>query len=365
MPLVALRYGRNPRILHLTFSTVSASPQFETQAPTVKMPTGLKLALWLVVLSALAIAATVILSDVQKRRNITLHGAVIRDDSDPGKRVPIADATIVAITGGLTRQTKSDQTGSFALTLPKGFRRHQLVTLRFDHPDYHPLELDEVIGDQLYVARMLPLNAAPMGAPAKSPPQVISNIRVRYVTRSTEAAEVGTAVKAFQVVNKGDVPCAMPASCSPDKRWTAAIGSLSLDAGEGNEFRNVRVSCIAGPCPFTRVEHKTLSPDGRHLTVEVRNWSDTVTYLVEAEVVHPSESDIVRESYPAIFGPSLSFSLPASAEGPSIEAELNGEAIVFPLGPDLGVTWAQCTQSTGNDQVTSYRCELKPGYSFQ
>ncbi len=324
-----------------------------------------KLAVWIVTLCALAIIATTTVSYIQKRRNITLRGAVIRDDTDPSKRAPIADVTIVAITGGETRQTKSDQTGSFAITLPKGFRSHPLVTLRFDHPDYHPLELDQVISDQLYVAHMVPLNAPSQSMTARSPAQVISNVRVRYVVRSTEAAEVGTAVKAFQVINKGDVPCTQQPPCSPDKRWKAAIGSLSLDAGEGNQFRNVRVSCIAGPCPFTHVEHKTLSSDGRHLTVAALNWSDTVTYLVEAEVVHPSENDIVRESYPAIFGPSLSFSLPPSAEGPAIEAELNGEAIVFPLGPNLGVTWAQCTETTGSDQVVSYRCELKPGYRFQ
>ena len=45
--------------------------------------------------------------------------------------------------------------------------------------------------------------------------------------------------------------------------------------------------------------------------------------------------------------------------------DLIGFSIIFPLGPDLGVTWAQCTESTGNDQVKSYRCELKPGYRFQ
>jgi hypothetical protein len=324
-----------------------------------------KLTLWIVALCALAIIATMTVSYIQKRRNITLHGAVIRDDTDPGKRVPIADVTIVAVTGGLTRQTKSDQTGSFAVTLPKGFRRHQSVTLRFEHPDYNPLELDEVISDQLYVAHMVPLSAPSQGTAARSSAQVISNVRVRYVVRSTEAADVGTAVKSFEVINKGAVPCTQQPPCSPDKRWKAAIGSLSLDAGEGNQFHNVRVSCIAGPCPFAHVEHKTLSPDERQLTVEVRNWSDTVTFLVEAEVVHPSESDIVRESYPAIFGPSLSFSLPASAEGPSIEAELNGEPIVFPLGPDLGVSWAQCSEATGNDRITSYRCELRPGYRFQ
>jgi hypothetical protein len=140
---------------------------------------------------------------------------------------------------------------------------------------------------------------------------------------------------------------------------------MSLDAGKGNEFRNVRVSCIAGPCPFTRIEHETVSGDGRHLNVAAQDWSDTATFLVEAEVVHPAEIDIVRESYPAIFGRSLSFSLPASAEGPSIEAELNGETIVFPLGPNLSLGWAQCTEGKNKDQITRYRCELRPGYRFQ
>jgi hypothetical protein len=107
-----------------------------------------------------------------------------------------------------------------------------------------------------------------------------------------------------------------------------------------------------------------LSVDGRHLSVSTINWSDTATFLVEAEVVHPSENDVVRESYPAIFGPSLSFTLPNSAEGLSIEADLNGQAIVFPMGPNLSLGWAQCSQAKINDQVTGYRCELQPGYRF-
>ena len=52
-------------------------------------------------------------------------------------------------------------------------------------------------------------------------------------------------------------------------------------------------------------------------------------------MVHPMVSDLVRESYPVIFGQTLNFSLPLLAEGPSIEAEINGDSIVFPLGPDL------------------------------
>jgi hypothetical protein len=80
---------------------------------------------------------------------------------------------------------------------------------------------------------------------------------------------------------------------------------------------------------------ENVSQDRRHFKVIARNWSDTTTFLLEAEVVHPMTSDKVRETYPVIFGRALNFSLPAAAEGPSIEAEIDGEAIIFPLGPSL------------------------------
>jgi hypothetical protein len=76
-------------------------------------------------------------------------------------------------------------------------------------------------------------------------------------------------------------------------------------------------------------------------------------------------SDIVRDSYPVIFGRALNFSLPPAAEGPSIEAELDGVAIVFPLGPNLFLRWADCHVGVDKDQSTTYRCELKPGYQFR
>jgi len=87
--------------------------------------------------------------------------------------------------------------------------------------------------------------------------------------------------------------------------------------------------------------------------------------LLEAEVVHPMISDLVRESYPVVFGRALNFSLPGAAEGLSMEAELNGQPIVFPLGPDLLLRWADCHMKIDKDQSRNYRCELKPGYEFR
>jgi len=79
----------------------------------------------------------------------------------------------------------------------------------------------------------------------------------------------------------------------------------------------------------------------------------------------PMVSDVVRQSYPVIFGRALNFSLPPAAEGPSIEAEIGGQVIVFPLGPDLFLRWADCHIGVEKDQSRTYRCELKPGYQFQ
>lgn len=321
-----------------------------------------KLAVW----AAVATAGIVItISVIHKQRPITLRGAVIRQDTDPSKQVPIADAQVSAIMGGVTKRTKSDGAGLFTIILPRQFRLRQSVTFQFEHPDYQPLELNETIGDQFYIASMVP---EPIPAKEHVPSrqeQVIAHVVVRYVLRSTEVADVGSAVKTFQVANIGNVPCKSPHQCSPDGKWEAATGSISLDAGQGNEFRNVRVSCIAGPCPFTGIEQETVSADGRRLDVVARVWSDSATFLVEAEVVQPTEYDKVRELYPAIFGPALSFSLPASAEGPTLEAELNGEAIVFPLGPNLSLSWAQCTQAKSTEQSVLYQCELRSGYRFQ
>ncbi|HVI07172.1 MAG TPA: hypothetical protein VND65_02640 [Candidatus Binatia bacterium] len=197
------------------------------------------------------------------------------------------------------------------------------------------------------------------------PGSIVSNTRIRYSVKATTEADIGSAVKTFQVVNNGNVPCSKHPPCSPDNKWKAAIGSFSLDAGDANEFRNARVACIAGPCPFTKIETENFSQDRRRFAVSIRNWSDTTTFLLEAEVVHPMTSDLVRETYPVIFGRALNFSLPASAEGPSVEADVDGVPIVFPLGPDLLLRWADCHVGVDHDLSKTYRCELKPGFDFR
>jgi hypothetical protein len=76
-------------------------------------------------------------------------------------------------------------------------------------------------------------------------------------------------------------------------------------------------------------------------------------------------SDMIRQSYPIIFGRTMNFTLPGTAEGPSIEAAVNGNDIVFPLGPALILSWGTCTVKVDADRSKLIRCELKPGYRFQ
>jgi hypothetical protein len=318
--------------------------------------------IWTIVIAGiLATALTVVL--LHRRQPVTLKGAVLRQDRDPNKQLPLADVQITAINALGSATSRSDSSGFFSLTLPKGLRRRQQVILKFRHEDYQPLNLDDFIGDKLYIARMLPTHRETIADSRSESP--ISNTRIRYTVKATTEANIGSAVKTFDVVNAGNTPCNKQPPCAPGGKWKATIGSLSLDAGEGNEFRNSRVSCIAGPCPFTKIELETFSPDRRRFNVSVLNWSDTTTFLVEAEVVRPMTSDMVREAYPVIFGRALNFSLPTAAEGPSIEAEVDGQPIVFPLGPDLFLRWAECHLAVDKDQSRNYRCELKPGYQFR
>jgi len=328
------------------------------------MNRGRKIAIYALVITTLAGVLAAVLVAIHKAQPITIKGAVLSQDADPQKQLPIADVQITGTDGSSVSNCKSDSSGLFSLTLRRGLRRRQPVTLQFRHPDYLPLDLNEFVSDQLYLARMVPISHETQVRSDRLE-VAVSNVRVRYSVKTTAEADVGSAVKTFQVVNIGNVFCKGRHPCSPDGKWKAALGSASLDAGEGNEFRNARVSCIAGPCPFARIDFEGLSRGGRNFNVSVRNWSDTTTFLMEAEVVHPMVSDIVRESYPVIFGQALNFSLPPLAEGPSLEAEINGDSIVFPLGPDLFLSWADCHLRVDKDQAEAYRCELKPGYRFR
>ncbi len=301
---------------------------------------------------------------LKKEQPITLTGAVISQDADPKKQEPITDVEITAANGLALHDSKSDSSGLFHLSLRPGLKRGQPITLMFRHPNYKPLDLNQPVEDMLYVVRMSPL---PSGASVKpeGPTTFIAQVSIRYSVKTSATVDIGSAAKTFEVVNTGNIPCSGQNPCSPDGKWKASSAELSLDAGEGNAFRNPRVSCIAGPCPFTKIDSDDLAEHDREFKVSVRNWSDPATFLVEAEVVHPTIGEIIRQSYPAILGRHMNFTLPVEVEGVSIDTEVNGTRIVFPLGPELCLSWAECNVKVENDHTRTYRCELKPGYEFR
>jgi hypothetical protein len=307
---------------------------------------------------------------IAERQSVPIEGAVIQHDADTQNELPVADVVITASDGLRSATTRSDAAGHFKLVLQKRVLSEQPITVTFRNPRYQPLDLTVQTGrlqikPQLYIAAMVPL-VPKTTTGSNRPPIQVSNIRVRYTLNSRNESNVGFAVKTFQVVNKGDVPCDHQSPCSPDGKWKAASVTLPLDAGADNSFANITASCIAGPCPFTRIDSSGFIHGGRKIGITALNWSDTATFLMEAEVYRTAINSEVRELYPVIFGQTLNFTLPPTQEGVSLEAEIDGAPMVFPLGPNLSLSWATCNVRTGTEEekTTVYRCELKPGYRF-
>jgi hypothetical protein len=320
-----------------------------------------RIALSIAILAAIGVAAglgaTVWLHRDQR---IVLQGAVIKQDADVKKQSPIAGVQISIQGTKVPIVAESDFSGFFKLQLQPGALPGESVVLNFRHPEYQPLEVPETIGHQLYIVSMTPV---PKHKPAvPGPPIRLSNIRVRYSTQAERQVNIGSEVTTFEVKNQANVACNGQKPCSPDGRWKASIGSASLDAGQGNVFDNARVSCIAGPCPFTKIVTDRYSHPSRTISVSVLGWSGTTTFLMQGEVFRREISNPVRDMYPVIFGDSINFTLPPPAEGPTLEAEVNSVETIFPLGPKALVPWATCNVEIEKTHSRSYRCELKPGY---
>jgi hypothetical protein len=331
-----------------------------------------KTAMWMAIAGTVAVVAGLVWLGVRhwQPRWTIIQGATIRRDSDTRKEAPIAGVSITASHGDSVITSQSDASGYFKIAFPGTVLPGQTVTLSFRHADYRPVDLSVIIRFRSSLRRLVVVAMDPAKSSANidsdSSAPAVSNIKVRYTVNLQSEENIGNAVRVFQVVNRGNVPCRHRYPCSPGGDWKAAYASVELDAGNGNEFRDARASCIAGPCPFTRIAPTGFAGDERTIVVSALDWSDTVTFLVEAEVFHKAIVSNVRESYPVVFGRSVSFTLPSSAEGVSFEAELNGLPMVFPLGPELYLSWATCSArpSSQADKSTVYQCELKPGYRF-
>jgi len=322
-----------------------------------------KIEAWIALAVTLLLTGSVLgLVHWQRQQPLSLRGAVLIQSEDPRKQQPISGVTVSAGNLGESEVT-SDSSGLFVLRLQKRIRKGNPIVLAFRDPLFKPLDVTDIVANKIYVVHMVPLSSNP--APKNRPDVKVANVRVRYTVKAMTELNVGSSVKTFEVENKGNVPCKNQEPCSPDGKWKAAVGSATLDAGPGNEFRDARASCIAGPCPFTHLEQDHLSQGGQKFVVTALNWSETATFLLEAEVFRLMASQTEHRTYPVVFGEGLSFTLPSDAQSVSIEADLDGQTIIFPLGPDLFLSWATCDQAAISDRGRVYRCSAKPGFRFE
>lgn len=292
-----------------------------------------------------------------------IEGATVTNSENPHKQAPVSNVLITAAAAGYTTSTRSQISGHFRLPLAREWKAQQAITITFRADHFQPLQQTLVPNGELMVARLIP-NDNKQADPQTGERTALTDVRVRYSTEFITTSNVGSIAPTMDVPNKGNEPCDPDGPCSPDKQWRATISTKTLDAGKDNQYVNTRVSCIAGPCPFTQLEDDNYTRPARVINIRVRNWSDTTTFLIEAEVSRTQRSNFVREAYPAIFGQAMTFTLPPGAQGLYLQAELNRHPIVFPVGPALQLSWATCNVETPSDGSKLFRCELKPGYFF-
>ncbi|MFL6447222.1 MAG: carboxypeptidase-like regulatory domain-containing protein [Bryobacteraceae bacterium] len=298
---------------------------------------------------------------------ITLEGSVLKQDADPSKRTPIPGVAVTATRGETVATSETDPTGYFHVSLSRGIDTGADLSLTFAKTAYKTVQMTPGNpGDQLYIVQMEPVAPPPVRAPREQVPAkitTIKDVRVRYSFKEDSTISVGTIAKEFMAPNKGNIPCRGLKPCSPDGKWKATLTILPLYTDPGNQFRNVRVSCIAGPCHFLRVDPPVIERSTT-LKISVLNWSDTSAFLVEGDVVRTMVTNIVRQSYPFILGNTMNFALPPTSEAVSIEASVDGKFVVFPLGPTLQLPWADCNVDTSKGGDKTFRCQLKAGYQF-
>jgi hypothetical protein len=325
-----------------------------------------KIAIWVLVAVGVIVVAALVRQRTHRRAEtpLAIVGTVIKQDADTRKESPIADVEISAPPEFAITNTRSDFSGYFKLNLPQGTDPGETIPLQFSHPDYKPTDMKVVVNNQLYIVPMIPLHGE-IETELSGPAMSVANVVIRYTIAITTTENIGAGATTFQVVNTGNVPCYQHFPCSPDNQWKATIGTATMDAGEGNVFQDARLTCIAGPCPFTKIESDDYTRPTRVIKVAVRDWSNTTTFLLQAEVFHTRVGDIVRKSFPVILGRSLNFTVPGDAEGVTMEAELSGAQIIFPLAPNPSLSWADCNVKVEENRAKDYRCELKPGFQFK
>src|SRR5882724_615886 len=97
-----------------------------------------------------------ILASRPRTRPLSLAGAVMRQDADPKKELPLADVAVAAVSNeSVIGNGKSDASGFFSIALRTRLWIGRSVMLQFRHADYQPLDLRDYIGDKAYLAKMV------------------------------------------------------------------------------------------------------------------------------------------------------------------------------------------------------------------
>ena len=211
-----------------------------------------------------------------------LQGVVLIDDANPAKRHLIQGVRVASIDGLANGSALTGSDGVFKLQLKPEAKNGIAIQLNLSHQDFQERDILEVFGEGTpYVFYLWPKNYTYLAPP--SPRRSILN----FFAVVEAAPPVGSRI--FQVQNRGSVRCNGQPPCSPDGKWKAAVTTVSLDANAGRVFMAGRThaDCIAGPCPWTKIEMDGFSRGGRTISVSIRNWSDTVTYKLWGEMSGP------------------------------------------------------------------------------
>ena len=226
----------------------------------------------------------------------SLEGAVIHSAKDTHKQEPVADATITVSHGLVSTTTRSDASGYFRITFPQVIWPGEILSITITHPNYHPLSFEWHIVFRSSLRRLMISELKPMATPpapvSGKPPTVISDIRIRYTVAAPSEINIGSAVRTFQVVNQGNVPCNHQGPCSPNGAWKAATTPSPWMPAWATNIAMFAPRASPGPCPFTRIRTRA---QGRTIVATAEDWSDTATFLLEAEVFHTSIDSSVRE----------------------------------------------------------------------
>ena len=184
---------------------------------------------------------------------VSITGVVLIHDTDPKKQLPVPNARIMLDGRRCHSGNEVRHFGPISHHAPAWNRTGGERDAQSDACRVRAIRNDASSQGEIYVVRLTPVAREPAPRPNR-PVLPLKDVRLRYTVKSTTTRNISSAAQPFEIVNTGNVPCDHHGPCSPDGKWKATISSVSLDAGEGNEFRNARLSCIAGPCPFTRVE---------------------------------------------------------------------------------------------------------------